>query len=213
MLKLFSECFIFALHSARNSAASHFAKKFPSSQSTNPAFCHNVCHRMFLCSCSVTYTPEQCCYTHKTEQGMAPLGRAPLCLSEDLKERVTTILTAQCQGEQSGLQMITWSSCFWTILCCSVTCFSCSASSSGNSRPAFLAVRCLAERAFLDFLWAPICSSRYFCCIWRSCCVSCSHSSYCFLCESSREKVNEVWYDLIPEKRRWALVSLSKAEV
>lgn len=44
--------------------------------------------------------------TH-TEQGVAPLGRAPLCFSGDLKERVTTTVTAQCQGEQSGLQMIT----------------------------------------------------------------------------------------------------------
>ena len=83
---------------------------------------------------------------------------------------------------------VTCSSCFWTMLCCSVTCLSCSASSSGNSRPAFLAVRCLAERAFLDFLCAPICSSRYFCCIWRSCWVSWSHSSYCLRCESSEEK-------------------------
>lgn len=84
---------------------------------------------------------------------------------------------------------VTCSSCFWTMLCCSVTCLSCSASSSGNSRPAFLAVRCLAERAFLDFLCAPICSSRYFCCIWSSCWVSWSHSSYCLRCESSEEKI------------------------
>ena len=72
----------------------------------------------------------------------------------------------------------TCSSCFCTTPCCSVTCFSCSASSSGKSRPAFFAVLCLADRAFLDFRWAPIFSSRNFCCIWSSCWVSCSHSSY-----------------------------------
>lgn len=72
----------------------------------------------------------------------------------------------------------TCSSCFCTTPCCSVTCLSCSASSSGNSLPAFLAVLCLADRAFLDFLWAPIFSSRNFCCIWSSCWVSWSHSSY-----------------------------------
>lgn len=84
--------------------------------------------------------------------------------------------------------LLTCSSCFCTTPCCSVTCLSCSASSSGNSLPDFFAVLCLADKAFFDFLCAPIFSSRNFCCIWSSCWVSCSHSSYCALWALSERK-------------------------
>lgn len=82
----------------------------------------------------------------------------------------------------------TWSSCFWILLCCSVTNFSFSASASGNSRPAFLAVLCFAHRALRDLRWTPICSSKTFNCICRSCCVCKSHSSYWRWSASSAEK-------------------------
>lgn len=95
----------FALHGARNSAASHLANEFPSSKVLNQLFAIMFATE-YSSEAPVSSTLQSNANTH-TEQGVAPLGRAPLCFSGDLKERVTTTVTAQCQGEQSGFQMIT----------------------------------------------------------------------------------------------------------